>query len=151
MGANAVNFNGFMMDCEARLLEFPGHRLHHHHARPLLDFMALNANEQQLLMLTFRAVTAYERIQAFDPVYQTLLDQKLQGAVNRGRLGGILERPDPVEQIVCLHSPVTFPDQFEHLATYRREPRAPFCAELFRRPDRFADAAIVIMSGCRSV
>ena len=62
MGAKSVNFDGLAVKRKAGLLQLTGNRLHHRHTGPFLDFVTLNANEQQLFVLSFRATATDEGV-----------------------------------------------------------------------------------------
>ena len=71
-----MDFNGFAMCDKSKLPDLPGEGSHDFLGRPLLHFVAVFADKQQLFMLLARITAPDKSIEAFHPVDQALLDRK---------------------------------------------------------------------------
>lgn len=123
-GAQAMDFDRLAMNAKSRHSGFFRHRLHHVHRPPFLDLQAVFADQKQPFVPALRKTATDERIQAFHPVDESLLQKEVQSPIDRGRLRRVFERLDSLKQIIGFGRAMAFPDQFEHLAPNLRKPNA---------------------------
>lgn len=90
-------------------------------------------------------ITAYEGVETFHPVDQTLLDEKIQSAVDSGRFGRPFEGFYSVEQIVGFDGTMAFPDQFQNFAAQWSEICSSSTADLLGHVDGPVYAVSVVM------
>src|SRR5262245_32838469 len=91
-------------------------------------------------------VASYKSVQAFDLVDEALLQQELQGPVDRGRGGrlGIL-RSQPVEQGIGADRYMAVPDHLEDPPAQGGHFGAPFLANDLCTRQGIVDAMLVIV------
>ena len=79
---------------------------------------------------------------------EAVRDQEVERAIDRRRLGRAAGAAELVQQIVGLDRRVALPDQLEHPAAQRGEPRAAPRAQGRRLAQRIVDAArMVVIAG----
>jgi hypothetical protein len=132
---------------KTRLLQLLSDGFHHRNAWSFLDFLALNADQQQLLVLKLREIAADEGVQTLDAVNEPLLHEEFQGAIYGGRLRHAIQRLDPIQQDVGLDGMMTFPNQLQHFPPNGRQSYFPFRTQLFGRLHGLVETASVIVIG----
>jgi hypothetical protein len=118
------------------LQESAGAKLH------LICAPATIADQELSAMKACRLLAGDEGAEAGHTVDQTERFQEIESAVNRRRLGGPTRRPERRDQVVGLHGPTRFRQQFVGPATGRRPPLAGPQASGFRLGEGDGDGPI---------
>jgi hypothetical protein len=92
-----------------------------------------------------RAGAADEGVARFDAVDQALLDEELERAIDRGRLGAAAVGAQGLQELKGADRGMALPDQFQHPPADIGQPRAALTAQRLRRTQRLGDAMLVIM------
>src|SRR5690606_36399387 len=98
-----------------------------------------------LVFLAGRGATD-KRIKTIDPVYQALLKQKIQGAINSGRCDAASGRlGEHIHQLVSPQRIVALPNKFQYLLAQGRQSNTPLDAERVGGIYSVADAVLVVV------
>ena len=90
--------------------------------------------------------TADKRIEAFNPMDQTLLDQKLQGPIHRRRSRRMTFALERIKQDIGANGFVARPNQLQNPTSQGGQPRATPFTLLFRPIQRVSHAAPMIVA-----
>src|SRR5262245_18937149 len=106
---------------------------------------AAAADEKLADMVAVRMHASDEGIEASDAVDQTVRDQKVQCAVNRGRCHATALTPEALENRIGADRLVAAPDQLQHAPSPFGEPRAAPRAKPLSRGERGRRAISVVV------